>query len=79
MRLRRTRVVMKQTTVWADAGAEVGCSLVLGARSLVGPGVPRAPRIATRAHTLDFASADSMPASPKEAWHGGPVSALRRS
>src|SRR6185503_4421581 len=40
---------MKQGTVCGDAGAEVGLSLVLGARSLVGPGVPRAPRIAAPA------------------------------
>src|SRR6266508_4778319 len=40
---------MKHATVCGDAGAEVGLSLVLGARSLVGPGVPRAPRIAAPA------------------------------
>ncbi len=40
---------MKRATVSDDAGTEVGCSLVLEARSLVGPGVPRAPRIATPA------------------------------
>jgi len=37
---------MKHGTVRGDAGAEVGSPLVLTARSLVGPGVPRAPRIA---------------------------------
>jgi hypothetical protein len=53
-RLRRARVVMKRATVCGDAGAEVGLSLVLGARSLVGPGVPRAPRIATASAHLRF-------------------------
>jgi transposase len=45
---------MKQATVCDDAGAEVGCSLVLEARSLVGPGVPRAPRIAAATAHLRF-------------------------
>src|SRR5262245_22445232 len=45
---------MKHATVCDDAGAEVGYSLVLGARSLVGPGVPRAPRIATASAHLRF-------------------------
>jgi hypothetical protein len=45
---------MKRATVCGDAGAEVGFSLVLTARSLVGPGVPRAPRIATASAHLRF-------------------------
>src|SRR5882762_11060209 len=49
IRLRRAHVVMKHATVCGDAGAEVGFPLVLTARLLVGPGVPRAPRIATPA------------------------------
>jgi hypothetical protein len=40
---------MKRVTVCADAGAEVGLSLVPGPRSLVVPGVARAPRIAAPA------------------------------
>src|SRR5689334_10041728 len=45
---------MKHATVCGDAGAEVGLSLVLRARSLVGPGVPRAPRIAAATAHLRF-------------------------
>src|SRR4029453_18117567 len=45
---------MKQVTVCGDAGAEVGLPLVRGAHSLVGPGVPRAPRIATTSAHLRF-------------------------
>src|SRR4030095_13260078 len=45
---------MKQATVCGDAGAEVGFFLVLRARSLVGPGVPRAPGIATASAHLRF-------------------------
>ena len=45
---------MKHGRVCGDAGAEVGSSLVLGARSLVGPGVPRAPRNATASAHLRF-------------------------
>jgi len=40
---------MKRGRVRGDAGTEVDCSMVPRARCLAGPGVPRAPRIATPA------------------------------
>src|SRR5262245_35724643 len=43
---------MKQGTVAGDAGTEVGLSMVPRARVLVGPGVPRAPRIAAPARPV---------------------------
>jgi hypothetical protein len=52
--LRKQSDDMKRVTVDADAGAEVGWSLVLGARTLVGPGVPRVPCIAAASAHLGF-------------------------
>ena len=83
-RLRRTRGVMKRGRVCGDAGTEVGLSLVLRARCLVGPGVPRAPRIATpaspvSAHLRFRLRGLHASVSTKETCDGGPVSTVCRA
>jgi dipeptidyl-peptidase-4 len=67
LRARRTHVVMKRVRVGRDAGTEVGLPLVPGARCLVGPGVPRAPRIpiATCVHPCAIAISDRRRLGPR--------------